>query len=328
EVADAVAYLNVVLDPLRCDPYLERIINEPKRGVGSTTLDSLRAAAVAAGTTMSALLLEGCCDGARAPLGAQGVDPASYAPAIEPGSCLAGIKLTKGSRQGVQSLRGLVCMLHGAAAGGARVEQVLGAALALSGYEAVLELQMVEGVGKKIAGNKKKDVAEDARERLSRLATLRDVAAEPGSWVSEDDMLEASGGAGEAAATSPARSAEATGRGLAGVQRFLEHAALVTGQDSDVKGDRNAVRLMTLHASKGLEFARTFIVGLEEGILPSGRSSGKPEGMAEERRLFYVGLTRAKDALYLSRCRSRFENGSVKENQPSSFLRPLKLRDA
>ena len=81
---------------------------------------------------------------------------------------------------------------------------------------------------------------------------------------------------------------------------FLEEVALVSDQDELVE-ENDRVTLLTLHTAKGLEFPVVFIVGLEENILPHSRSLEDPDQMEEERRLMYVGVTRAKDRLYLVR---------------------------
>jgi DNA helicase-2/ATP-dependent DNA helicase PcrA len=81
------------------------------------------------------------------------------------------------------------------------------------------------------------------------------------------------------------------------IDEFLENIALIADQDTIT--DANAPTLLTLHAAKGLEFGAVFIVGLDDGIIPHSRSFDEPEQMEEERRLFYVGITRAKDKLYL-----------------------------
>lgn len=104
-----------------------------------------------------------------------------------------------------------------------------------------------------------------------------------------------------------------------GLEAFLENLALVSDQDTLAEGV-DAPTLLTLHAAKGLEFAQVFIVGLDEGLLPHSRSRDDPEEMAEERRLFYVGLTRAKNRLYLVRAERRSTYGSYEESIPSRFL--------
>lgn len=100
---------------------------------------------------------------------------------------------------------------------------------------------------------------------------------------------------------------------------FLENVALVSDQDTLAEGN-NVPTLLTMHAAKGLEFGVVFIVGLDDGILPHSRSFDEPEEMAEERRLFYVGITRAKDRLYLLRAERRGGRGYAEETIPSRFL--------
>jgi DNA helicase-2/ATP-dependent DNA helicase PcrA len=103
------------------------------------------------------------------------------------------------------------------------------------------------------------------------------------------------------------------------LSQFLEQVALVSDVD-DLEEDPNAPTLLTLHAAKGLEFPVVFIVGLEEGMLPHSRSLDDGEELAEERRLFYVGLTRAKDRVYLSHAFRRTFYGNTEVTVPSRFL--------
>ena len=100
---------------------------------------------------------------------------------------------------------------------------------------------------------------------------------------------------------------------------FLETVALISDQDTLSEG-KNAPTLLTLHAAKGLEFGAVFIVGLDDGILPHSRSFDEPEAMEEERRLFYVGITRAEDRLYLLRALRRGGRGYSEETIPSRYL--------
>ena len=108
------------------------------------------------------------------------------------------------------------------------------------------------------------------------------------------------------------------GAGLAG---YLQHVALLTS--ADTKGQGPAVRMMTVHAAKGLEFDHVFVIGLEEGTFPSMRVADDPEGLEEERRLMYVALTRARRTLMLSNCRDRMVNGEMQSLRPSRFLKEL-----
>lgn len=103
---------------------------------------------------------------------------------------------------------------------------------------------------------------------------------------------------------------------------FLEEIALIS--DLDKLSDRdNAVTLMTLHSAKGLEFPVVFLTGLEEGIFPHSRSLFEPQELEEERRLMYVGLTRAMDFLYLLYAERRMLYGEFKSNAPSQFLQDI-----
>ncbi len=103
-----------------------------------------------------------------------------------------------------------------------------------------------------------------------------------------------------------------------GLTGFLEEVALVSSADATVGDD--AVVLMTLHAAKGLEFPVVFMVGMEDGIFPGARAEFEPAAMEEERRLCYVGMTRARQELILTFARSRLLYGSRQYNSPSRFL--------
>jgi DNA helicase-2/ATP-dependent DNA helicase PcrA len=106
------------------------------------------------------------------------------------------------------------------------------------------------------------------------------------------------------------------------LETFLDKVSLVT--DIDLYEDKeNRVSLMTLHCAKGLEFPVVFIVGIEEGLLPHYRRGEEIEDMEEERRLFYVGITRAKERLFLSRAEKRSTFGIGRVNLPSRFLDEL-----
>jgi len=108
------------------------------------------------------------------------------------------------------------------------------------------------------------------------------------------------------------------------LESFLDKVSLVT--DVDLYEDKgNRVSLMTLHCAKGLEFPVVFIVGAEEGLLPHYRRGEEIEDMEEERRLFYVGMTRAKQRLFLSRAEERSTFGVGRANLPSRFLDELPI---
>jgi DNA helicase-2/ATP-dependent DNA helicase PcrA len=103
------------------------------------------------------------------------------------------------------------------------------------------------------------------------------------------------------------------------VDEFLEQVSLVSDTD-EIDDDETYVVLMTLHSAKGLEFPVVFLMGMEEGIFPHMRSIGEPDQLEEERRLAYVGITRARQRLYLTYAWSRTLHGSSMYNPPSRFL--------
>jgi DNA helicase-2/ATP-dependent DNA helicase PcrA len=110
--------------------------------------------------------------------------------------------------------------------------------------------------------------------------------------------------------------------GELGLTAFLEQVALVSDQDT-LTDSLDAPTLLTVHAAKGLEFPVVFIVGLDEGVFPHQRSFPDREAMAEERRLFYVGITRAQDRLYLVRTFRRAQFGTSGVTEPSQFLEDI-----
>jgi DNA helicase-2/ATP-dependent DNA helicase PcrA len=106
------------------------------------------------------------------------------------------------------------------------------------------------------------------------------------------------------------------------LQRFLAEAALLSADDS-VTGTEEGVTLMTLHTAKGLEWPVVVLTGLEHGLFPLARAEEQPAGLEEERRLCYVGLTRAKDKLYLTWARARRRGGELRPGIPSRFLKAI-----
>ncbi len=105
------------------------------------------------------------------------------------------------------------------------------------------------------------------------------------------------------------------------MQEYLSSLVLnAKEEEDDFNEDKNAVTLMTLHGSKGLEFPIVFLVGLEDGCLPHQRSIDEGDDLSEERRLFYVGITRAQEELYLSRAKNRIRYGKAVPRNPCRFL--------
>lgn len=104
---------------------------------------------------------------------------------------------------------------------------------------------------------------------------------------------------------------------------FLSEVSLLTDQDTDKERDKDKVTMMTVHASKGLEFKYVFIVGLEEDLFPSAMAKEQFRGLEEERRLFYVAITRAEQICTLTFAKSRFRNGQINACNPSRFLKEI-----
>jgi DNA helicase II / ATP-dependent DNA helicase PcrA len=143
----------------------------------------------------------------------------------------------------------------------------------------------------------KSEGPETSRERIENVSALIDAAAET---VVDDG--------GEV--------------GLRPLDHFLQKAMLIAAVDG-MSGDSDAVTLMTLHNAKGLEFPVVFITGLEDGLFPLSQSFDQPEKLEEERRLFYVGITRAEKKLYMSHAESRRRNGEIMPSIPSRFLKEI-----
>ncbi len=110
--------------------------------------------------------------------------------------------------------------------------------------------------------------------------------------------------------------------GMTELSSFLSHAALEAGE-GQAEAWEDCVQLMTLHSAKGLEFPLVFLCGMEEGLFPHQRSAEEPGRMEEERRLCYVGVTRAREQLYLSYAESRRWHGTENYNRPSRFIREI-----
>ena len=109
----------------------------------------------------------------------------------------------------------------------------------------------------------------------------------------------------------------------ASLTAFLEDVALATDFDSDKKDDKPRVSLMTIHLAKGLEFPYVYIVGLEENLFPSAMSMNTRAELEEERRLFYVALTRAEKQAYLTYAQTRYRWGKLTDGEPSRFLEEI-----
>ncbi|MDD3077842.1 MAG: exodeoxyribonuclease V subunit gamma [Paludibacter sp.] len=104
---------------------------------------------------------------------------------------------------------------------------------------------------------------------------------------------------------------------------FLSEVSLLTDQDTDKESDSEKVTMMTVHAAKGLEFRAVFIVGMEEELFPSSYTVASERELEEERRLFYVAITRAEELCFISYAKSRFRNGKTNFSNPSRFIKDI-----
>ena len=201
-------------------------------------------------------------------------------------------------------IAGFVRMLDGVAElveQGEGTAELLEAVYARTGYTAELEAS---------------DDPQDAS-RLENLAELVTVAREFAGDAAVADLAVEEAVENEGLAPAD----DATGEPEPGsLAAFLERVALVADADSIPDNDEGMVTLMTLHTAKGLEFPVVFVTGLEDGVFPHLRAMSDPAELAEERRLAYVGITRARERLYLSRALMRSSFGQPNANPASRFL--------
>jgi len=290
EVKDVLAYLRALANP-DDEVSLKRIVNVPKRGVGDTSVARVEAYAGERNLTFGGAL-------------ARAID------AGVSGKALGGIRALLDVLEELADVS-----QHGV---GATVEAVL----ERTGYLAELEAERsIEAAGRIENLHELVGVAREFDEALERGDVVGAAANSVAAALGADDPAaeeggEAGGGAGEGEEPPPPLVVPV---GIPRIQAFLEALSLVTDMD-DYDADQSAVTLMTLHSAKGLEFPVVFMTGMEENVFPHVRSLGDPDQLDEERRLCYVGITRARERLYLCHawCRNLF--GSTQYNPASRFL--------
>ena len=267
EVKDALAYLRAIVNPTD-EVSVKRIINEPRRGIGATTIAHLDRFAQSERITFYDALRR-----------------AAEVPQLN----------SRAQSQVLDFVALLDSMREKAEEGGVAV--AMQAVLDDTGMLATLEAERtIEAMG-----------------RVENLKELSGVAAEfeatnEGAVIGDEEFDDADN--------------------LRRLELFLETTALVADIDEWDEG-AGAVTMMTLHTAKGLEFPVVFILGMEDGVFPHMRSLGDPEELEEERRLAYVGITRAMDRLYLTSAWNRMLFGGSSYNPPSRFLQeiPVNLID-
>ena len=284
EIADTVAYLRVVINP-KDEVSLRRIINFPTRGIGRTTLMKLVDASRSLGQPLWETL--------RQVREIVGVSRAQQEP-------------VRHFVEMIEELRVEYAATVAAIAAGQTGERTLCA----FAREVVRRARLEEAV--------RADNAKSERAMEVRLDILRDFVASIGLY--EDRTWTAQPLPDEEDDWEPPS-----------MRAFLEKISLTEEDDKKDKDEEEPERvtLMTMHSAKGLEFTQVFIIGMEEDILPHARSAsveveeGGIDPVAEERRLFYVGITRARHRLVLSGCATRRQRTAVVERKPSRFLKEV-----
>ena len=251
EIKDTIAYLRLIQNPSD-NLSLTRIINEPKRGIGKTSLDNVQQIAVQSETSMYDVIKRADEFGLN--------------------------RVFVNSREFVSQIEELRAKKDNI-----KISDLIKETLNKTGYTKALEDE---------------DTTE-AETRLENIEEFLTVAME-----FEEQMAENS------------------------LEEFLEGITLSSELDN-ADNQEDSVTLMTLHSAKGLEFPVVFLVGMEEGIFPGYKSIGEPKELEEERRLCYVGITRAKQNLFISCARQRTIFGSTSCNQVSRFVKeiPKELMD-
>jgi DNA helicase-2/ATP-dependent DNA helicase PcrA len=204
-------------------------------------------------------------------------------PLLEAARRAGGIEgIRPGLRDGFRRFADLVDRVR-SAVGQADPATALEMVIATTGYEAWLAEEGVEGV--------------------ERLDNVRELVAGAAAWAEVAEVT--------------TEAAEESGTML---ERYLTQSTLVTPTDEFGGANASGVTLLTVHMAKGLEWPVVALAGLEDGLFPLARTAGEPGGLEEERRLCYVGLTRARERLYLSWARTRYRNGRLELAEPSRFL--------
>ena len=245
EIKDTIAYLRLIHNTSD-NLSLKRIINEPKRGIGKTSLDKIQEISDRTGTSMYEII--------------------KHAEEFDLNRVKANaeefINLIEELRLKKQELS---------------ISELLKEVLSKSGYTRALELENTV----------------EAETRMQNLEEFLTVAIEFEEESADNTLPE-----------------------------FLESITLSSDVD-EMQDEDNTVTLMTLHSAKGLEFPVVFLVGMEEGIFPGYKSIGEPKELEEERRLFYVGITRAKQFLHLTCAKQRTIFGSTSYNAVSRFIKEI-----
>ena len=254
EIRDVISYLNLIANPSDNISF-ERVVNEPKRGVGPGTLEKLRNFAY----EQNMSLLDASANIMLSPIKGK-------------------------AAQGVYDFANMILNLRDQL-DGLSITDTVEAILDKSGYLDALSMQQTLESQSRI-------------ENIEEFMSVTKNFDETNTDGTEDET------------------------GIDRLGRFLNDLALIADTD-DGEIEAAEVTLMTLHAVKGLEFPVVFLIGMEEGVFPLSRASEEPDELEEERRLAYVGITRAEEILFLTNANTRTLFGKTSYNRPSRFLREI-----
>lgn len=291
EIKHALAYLRLLENPHDDTSFL-RVVNFPPRGIGARSIEVLQDAARAAGCSLH--------DGVSAVPGKAGANLSAFVAMVDVlREQTEGMNLRKIIETMLQS-SGLVEHFRAEKEGADRIENLEELVNAAESFVTQ------EGFGRDAVAL---PVDELRNDRLTQSPASQGL--DPDAPVA-DEALPTVAGIVDAD----------TGETLSPLAAFLTHAALEAG-DNQAQAGQDAVQLMTVHASKGLEFDGVFIGGMEEGLFPHENSANEREGLEEERRLMYVAITRARKRLYLSHSQTRMLHGQTRYNIKSRFFDEL-----
>ena len=290
EIKDALAYLRLVANR-QDDAAFERTVNTPPRGIGERTLDTLRQRARASRISLwDAALHE-----------------------------LIGSGLAGRAKNALKSFLMLIDDLAKSCAGVGSRESEVGNESSAEAQTSFLDVANAPAPDLRLPTSESLPLAEQIDHAIQR-SGLRDFyeADSRGSAESRVENLDELVNV----ASRFERTPEDVEAGFSELTAFLAHAALEAGETQGEAWE-DCVQLMTLHSAKGLEFPLVFLVGLEDGLFPSQKSLDEPGRLEEERRLAYVGITRAQQTLILSYAETRRLHGMESYNRPSRFLGEL-----
>lgn len=307
EIRNVMAYLRVVVNPAD-DVSLLRIINTPRRGIGTTTLQRLQAYAQSLQCSLFAAIKDACLRGgvvaARATSQLQ-----QFVDCVDQAQRMSG--------EFSEVIRAIIESTH--------MIEALEAENTMEAQSRIENIQEFYSVAAEF------DLThEDAQETLESLQQLRDAgviaegeleSVDAGSAESSVDVaLEAAPGTDAASAPASQNDTQVQ------LAAFMEWLALRSDLDT-LSGETSSITMMTVHAAKGLEFDVVFVAGMEDGIFPHKSFDTEDSNIEEERRLAYVAITRARKRLFLSYATTRHMFGGVQTNPKSRFLREIPDED-